>query len=47
MLVEDGNIVKIFSEPGKQDECPSDPFEVSDSNTMLKYIRERETTRAA
>lgn len=47
MLVEDGNIVKIFSEPGMEDECPSDPFEVSDSTTMLDFIRERETTRAA
>jgi len=47
MLVEDGNIVKVFSEPGMENDCPSDPFEVSDSTTMLNYIREREATRAA
>lgn len=47
MLVEDGEIVKIFSEPGMQDECPSDPFEVSDAETMLDYLRSLETGRAA
>lgn len=41
MLVEDGEIVKVFSEAGKQDNCPSDPFEVSDAGTMLTYIRGR------
>jgi len=39
MLVEDGEIVKLFSEPGKQDDCPTDPFEVSDADTMLAFIR--------
>jgi peroxiredoxin len=47
MLVEDGEIVKVFSEPGKQDNSPTDPFEVSDSTTLLNYIRELDTTRAA
>ena len=47
MLVEDGEIVKVFSEPGKQDECPTDPFEVSDAQTMLDYIRGRNASRAA
>ena len=39
MLVEDGEVIKLFSEPGKQDESPTDPFEVSDAETMLNYIR--------
>jgi len=39
MLVEDGEVVKVFSEEGMQDECPTDPFEVSDAGTMLTYIR--------
>jgi len=39
MLVEDGQIKKVFSEPGKQDNCPTDPFEVSDAETMLEYIK--------
>ncbi|MBD2577953.1 glutathione peroxidase [Oscillatoria sp. FACHB-1406] len=34
MLVKDGTIDKMFIEP----EVPGDPFEVSDAETMLKYI---------
>jgi peroxiredoxin len=40
MLVEDGVIAKLFSEPGKADNCPDDPFEVSDAETMLKYLQQ-------
>jgi peroxiredoxin len=47
MLVEDGEIVKIFSEPGMQNDCPTDPFEVSDADTMLNHIRGRAASRAA
>ena len=39
MLVEDGNIVKIFAESGKVDNCPTDPFKVSDVDTMLAYLK--------
>lgn len=41
MLVEDGEIKQLFCEPGKQDNCPEDPFEVSDADTMLAYIKEQ------
>jgi peroxiredoxin/glutaredoxin len=34
MLVEDGVITKMFIEPDKE----GDPFEVSDADTMLKYL---------
>jgi glutaredoxin-like protein len=34
MLVKDGQIVKQFLEPEKE----GDPFEVSDADTMLKYV---------
>jgi glutaredoxin-like protein len=34
MLVKDGTIVKQFIEPQKE----GDPFEVSDADTMLKYL---------
>ncbi|MGC9207338.1 glutathione peroxidase [Acidithiobacillus sp.] len=34
MLVKDGVISKMFIEPDK----PGDPFEVSDADTMLRYI---------
>ena len=47
MLVEDGEIVKIFSEPGMQNDCPTDPFEVSDAGTMLNFIRGRNASQAA
>ena len=39
MLVEDGKIKALFSEPGKCDNCPTDPFEVSDADTMLKFLK--------
>lgn len=39
MLVNDGNIEKIFVEPGFEDNCPVDPFEVSDADTMLAYLK--------
>jgi peroxiredoxin len=47
MLVDNGEIVKLFSEAGKQDDCPSDPFEVSDAETMLKFIQDSRADRAA
>lgn len=39
MLVDNGEIVKLFSEPGMEDNCPTDPFEVSDVDTMLDYVK--------
>jgi peroxiredoxin len=36
---EDGVIKKVFAEPGFTDNCPDDPFEVSDANTMLEYLK--------
>ena len=39
MLVEDGAIKKLFVEPGFSDDCPTDPFEVSDAHTMLEHLR--------
>ncbi|MCH9698088.1 MAG: peroxiredoxin [Gammaproteobacteria bacterium] len=41
MLVDDGRIIKLFSEPGKIDNCPDDPFTVSDVDTMLTYIKNK------
>jgi len=28
----------LFSEPGQSDNCPDDPFGVSDVDTMLEYL---------
>lgn len=41
MYVEDGLIKKMFVEPGFMDDCPTDPFEVSDAKTMLEYLKEQ------
>lgn len=35
MLVEDGTVKKMFIEPEKE----GDPFEVSDADTMLRYLK--------
>lgn len=39
MVVNDRKIEKMFIEPGFDDNCPTDPFEVSDANTMLAYLK--------
>ncbi len=39
MYVEDGVIKKAFIEQGMQDNCPDDPFMVSDAETMLTYLK--------
>lgn len=39
MLVNDGAIEKMFVEAGFSDDCPTDPFEVSDADTMLAFLR--------
>lgn len=41
MYVEDGEIKKVFAEEGFMDNCPDDPFEVSDAETMLAYLKSR------
>ncbi len=38
MHVVDGEIQQIFAEDGLMDNCPDDPFEVSDVDTMLNYL---------
>jgi len=46
MYVEDGEIKKMFIEPGffkpeLRNNCPTDPFKISDAGTMLKYLKSR------
>lgn len=43
MLVNDGKIEKFFAESGIVDNCPADPFEVSDADTMLAYLKGNES----
>jgi len=41
MLVDNGEVIKIFEEPGKNNAGDNgDPFEVSDADTMIKYLKE-------
>lgn len=37
--VVNGEIKKIFSEAGMMDDCPDDPFECSDVDTMISYLK--------
>jgi thioredoxin-dependent peroxiredoxin len=39
ILVNDGVVEKMFSEPGKEDNCEDDPFTCSDVDTMLGYLK--------
>lgn len=39
MYVEDQIVKKAFVEPNFSDDCPTDPFEVSDAETMLTYLK--------
>lgn len=39
MVVDDGEITKMFVEDGFSDNFGADPFEVSDANTMLAYLK--------
>ncbi len=39
MHVVDGEIKQLFAEPGLMDNCPDDPFGVSDVDTMLDYLK--------
>lgn len=39
MVVNDCVIEKIFIEEGHEDNCTTDPFEVSDADTMLAYLK--------
>ncbi len=38
-LIDDLTVEKIFIEPNFGDNCPTDPFEVSDADTMLAYLK--------
>ena len=47
MVVNNGEIEQLFSEPDFGDNCPTDPFEVSDADTMLKYLKSKASAKAA
>jgi len=39
MHVVNSEIKQVFSEPGIMDNCPTDPFECSDVDTMITYLK--------
>jgi peroxiredoxin len=39
MVVNDGEIEQLFEEPGKVGNCPVDPYEVSNPETVLAYLK--------
>ena len=39
MHVVDGEVKQVFAEAGMMDNCPEDPFECSDVDTMLNYLK--------
>ncbi len=41
MVVNNGEIEQLFEEPDFGDNCPTDPFEVSDADTMLAYLKSK------
>ena len=41
VYVEDGKIKKMFIEPGFSNDCPDDPLEMSDVDTMIVYLKEK------
>ena len=47
MVVNDGEIEKMFVEPGYDDNAEGDPFEVSDAETVLAYVRGEKDAKAA
>ncbi len=40
-FINDGEVEQVFAEPGYADNSPSDPFEVSDAQTMLNWLKGR------
>lgn len=40
MVVNDGKVEMMFVEPGLRDNADTDPFQISDVNTMLTYLEE-------
>jgi peroxiredoxin len=45
-VVDDGEIETLFVEPDFGDNCPTDPFEVSDVDTMLAYLKANKSAAA-
>ena len=40
MVINDGVVEKIWEEPGKQDDCPTDTYENTKPQDILKELKE-------
>ena len=40
VVINDGVVEKIWEEPGKQDDCPTDPYENTKPQDILKELKE-------
>jgi peroxiredoxin len=40
--IVNGEFKKVFIEPGQTDNCEDDPYEVSDADTMIRYLKSEE-----
>ena len=40
-FINDGKIERMFVEDGFEDNCESDPFEVSDADTMIDFLSKK------
>jgi thioredoxin-dependent peroxiredoxin len=38
-VVNDGVIEKLWEEPGKEDNCPDDPYTCTDPQTVIEYLK--------
>lgn len=47
MVVDDCEVEKMFVEDDFADNCPTDPFKVSDADTMLDYLKSQKSSVAA
>lgn len=45
MVINDGVVEQMFVEPGFADNAENDPFEVSDAETILRYLEEEKASR--
>ena len=45
MVVNNGIVEQMFVEPGFEDNCESDPFEVSDADTLLAWLLSKDAPR--
>lgn len=41
IVVDNGKVEKVFAEEGFSNNCETDPFDVSDADTMLAYLKSK------